>query len=256
MKDLYRRSALERLSSPEQTDKVIRIAPSMSWLSLAAAAAVLVFIAVWSFAASIPEEIRVKGVIDAPADACTVYAHMPGKVERVHVAVGDEVDIGAPMMTLAVPQGACFTVPAPQRGTVSEIIVPAGGEAGENEALIRILPKGAPRVVCSVPAYGANRIGCGAQARVTLGSVQESACEPVTARVICIGTSAGPAEETAHASDEGGGMKEEAADGEAVSVTLELDADPGVTVGSDCLVSLIIGESRPVDRLLSAIRDR
>ena len=49
MADLYRKSSLERISSPEQLDKVLRVTSPMSWLALIAITVMIVIITIWSF---------------------------------------------------------------------------------------------------------------------------------------------------------------------------------------------------------------
>ena len=48
MADLYRKSSLEKLSNPEQLDRMIRISSPMSWLALAAVLLVIVAAAIWA----------------------------------------------------------------------------------------------------------------------------------------------------------------------------------------------------------------
>ena len=48
MAQVYRKSALEKLSSPDQIDKALTIVSPMSWLAIAAATAVVVVTIIWS----------------------------------------------------------------------------------------------------------------------------------------------------------------------------------------------------------------
>lgn len=49
MAELYRKSSLERISSPDQLDTMLKISSPMSWLALAGATLIVVVTLVWAF---------------------------------------------------------------------------------------------------------------------------------------------------------------------------------------------------------------
>ena len=59
---------------------------------------------------------------------------MPGAVVAVHVAVGDVVDTGAPLVTLEAMKMEHVVV-APGPGHVTEILVRPGTQVGRGQAL-------------------------------------------------------------------------------------------------------------------------
>ena len=62
MADIYRKSALERLSNPEQLDKAIVVTSPMTWLALGAAAVIAVGLLIWSFVGSLQQTVSGVGV--------------------------------------------------------------------------------------------------------------------------------------------------------------------------------------------------
>jgi biotin carboxyl carrier protein len=67
----------------------------------------------------------------------TVEAPMPGSVVRVHVAVGDPVDGGTPLVTLEAMKME-HVVAAPGPGRVTEIAVRPGAQVGRGDQLATI----------------------------------------------------------------------------------------------------------------------
>lgn len=80
---------------------------------------------------------------DAPAAAGgpRVTAEMPGKVVRVHVAVGDRVEAGAPLLILEAMKMESELV-APLAGRVAGVTVAAGDTVALGDLLIEIAPDG------------------------------------------------------------------------------------------------------------------
>ncbi len=69
--NIFRKEALERLSSPEQLDQLMQIVTPRSWLPLAALSSLLACGLVWSFVGRIPVTTSGKGVL--------VYDDLPDK---------------------------------------------------------------------------------------------------------------------------------------------------------------------------------
>lgn len=97
MADLYRKSALERMSNPEQLDKVLKVTSPMSWIALMGITLIIVVTVVWSILGTIPETITVKGVVSAVVGSNSVYTEDAGKVVSLRVREGDEVHLGDPV---------------------------------------------------------------------------------------------------------------------------------------------------------------
>ena len=63
MAQLFRKSSIERLSSPEQLDKAIVVTSPMSWTVLIGIALIIVCFTVWAFCGTMPTVLKGKGVI-------------------------------------------------------------------------------------------------------------------------------------------------------------------------------------------------
>ena len=68
MADLFRKSALERLSSPEQLDKAITVSKPASWLALLGVLIMVVAVVIWSVLGSLPTSMDVSGIVISTGD--------------------------------------------------------------------------------------------------------------------------------------------------------------------------------------------
>ena len=89
MADLYRKSSLERMSNPEQLDKVLKVTSPLSWLALLGLTFIIVVTIVWSIIGTIPETVTAKGIISPAVGSNSVYSEDTGTVVSLRVRAGD-----------------------------------------------------------------------------------------------------------------------------------------------------------------------
>lgn len=97
---IFRKVALERLSSPEQLDQLLQVTSPKSWLSLVALGVVLSAAVTWGFVGSIPTVASGEGILLRQGGVSDLVATGQGQVEEVRVAVGDVVEKGQVVATL------------------------------------------------------------------------------------------------------------------------------------------------------------
>lgn len=94
MADIFRRKSLDRLSSPEQLDKMIVINSPMTWLALIGGA-VIIFVAVlWGILGRVPITEEGNGILLTENVLTSVYAQTEGVVTKTYVSSGDQVEEG------------------------------------------------------------------------------------------------------------------------------------------------------------------
>lgn len=93
-REIFRKVALERLSSPEQLDQLVQVTSPASWLALAGILLLLGAAGAWSVYGSIPTEATGEGVLLRQSGVSDLVSTGAGQVEEVLVAVGDEVQPG------------------------------------------------------------------------------------------------------------------------------------------------------------------
>jgi HlyD family secretion protein len=91
---IFRKVALERLSSPEQLDQLLQVTNPRGWLALGALGAVLLAALAWSILGSIPTEAAGEGILLRQGGVTSLVAAEQGQVEELLVAVGDVIAKG------------------------------------------------------------------------------------------------------------------------------------------------------------------
>ncbi|HEV8578618.1 MAG TPA: NHLP bacteriocin system secretion protein [Thermoanaerobaculia bacterium] len=91
---IFRKVALERLSSPEQLDQLMQVTDPKGWLALGAMGALLLTSLAWGVFGSIPTEARGEGILLRQGGVSSLVAAENGQVEEILVAVGDVIEKG------------------------------------------------------------------------------------------------------------------------------------------------------------------
>lgn len=91
---IFRKVALERLSSPEQLDQLLQVTNPRGWLALGALGALLLTSLVWAIFGSIPTEAGGEGILLRQGGVTSLVAAEQGQVEEVLVSVGDVIEKG------------------------------------------------------------------------------------------------------------------------------------------------------------------
>lgn len=274
MADLYRKSSLERMASPEQLDKVLTVTSPMSWLALAGITFVLVVTVIWSIVGTIPETITARGIVSSVVGSNSVYTQDAGTVVSLRVRTGDPVHLGDPVMTYRNSANQTVTVYSDQVGTVSALTVKLDDTFSPGKDVIRVAPlSAAPQlVVCYVPLAQAKRLERGMNVNITLDALDSNSYGHMAARIVNI--DAYPTPREGITSVIGADNYLESAftkDGAVVAVACELALDPGtasgyywsnakgasvqVQNGSLVTAKIVTDEVAPITKLFSKLRD-
>lgn len=122
-KDIFRKVALERLSSPEELDQLMQVTTSKGWLALLSLGILLAAALVWGFFGRIPTTVDAQGVLLRAEGVYNVPAVTAGQVTGLYVNVGDVVAEGQTIARISQAGGAATgaRVVSPQTGRVTEI---------------------------------------------------------------------------------------------------------------------------------------
>lgn len=94
---IFRKVALERLSSPEQLDQLMQVTNPRGWLALSGLGALLLTAVGWGFLGSIPREADGEGILLRRGGVSSLVAAEAGQVEELVVAVGDVIGKDQPV---------------------------------------------------------------------------------------------------------------------------------------------------------------
>ena len=93
-KEIFRKVALERLSSPEQLDQLITITTPVGWLALLVIGGLLFSAIFWGIYGSIPTKVQGQGIILKQAGIFSLQAQGGGEIMKINVEVGDVIEQG------------------------------------------------------------------------------------------------------------------------------------------------------------------
>src|SRR5688572_11542552 len=100
---LFRKAALQRLSSPEQLDLLMQVTNPRAWLALAALGLLLVAAILWSIFGVIPTKISGKGILIRTGGVFDVVSLGGGRLIEINVTSGDLVKKNQVIARIAQP---------------------------------------------------------------------------------------------------------------------------------------------------------
>lgn len=188
MADLYRKASLDRISSPEQLDKALKVTSPMSWLALAGVTLIVIVTLIWSIVGTIPVTITTPGLVSSLVGSNAIYSSETGTVVSVRVRPGDEVHLGDTILTYKNSANEIKTIYSDQVGTVTEIVAAKDATLIPGSEVVRITPKVQANqiVVCYVPLSQAKKIERGMTVNVSLDSLDSQSYGNMVARVVNI----------------------------------------------------------------------
>jgi multidrug efflux pump subunit AcrA (membrane-fusion protein) len=99
---IFRKSSLERISSPEQLNEYIKITHPGVWGVILGCLAILIAVGFWGFYGNIPDSVKAEGVIFPQNGAISVIPTASGRISDMRVHTGDFVQEG--QIIAVIPQ--------------------------------------------------------------------------------------------------------------------------------------------------------
>jgi len=101
---IFRKVALERLSSPEQLDSMMRVISPRAWLMLVPLLALIALAIAWSIFGSLPSKVSGRCILINPTGLAEVVSDSAGRITELNLAVGDRVKAGQVIGLVAQPE--------------------------------------------------------------------------------------------------------------------------------------------------------
>jgi HlyD family secretion protein len=114
-RQIFRQVALDRLASPEQLDRLMRVTEPRGWIALGGLCLVVVFAVIWSVVGRIPTTIVGTGILLSSAGIREVESIGSGIVSDVRVTVGDRLGVGDTVAIVGQPRLAQQVAQARER---------------------------------------------------------------------------------------------------------------------------------------------
>jgi len=100
---IFREVALERLSSPDELDRLLKVTDFKGWIAQLTIFALIVLALTWGYIGRIPSVVSGQGVIVRRGGVLNVVAAGSGVVAQLKVKVGDRISEGQIVTTVAQP---------------------------------------------------------------------------------------------------------------------------------------------------------
>ncbi|MCC5789724.1 MAG: NHLP bacteriocin system secretion protein [Opitutales bacterium] len=91
---LFRKVSLERLSSPEQLDRLLEVVSPRGWLALLTVFLALAAGLTWGFLGNLPSKVEGQGILIRGCSVLDVVSEHSGRLEQILVRSGDLVEEG------------------------------------------------------------------------------------------------------------------------------------------------------------------
>lgn len=275
MAELYRKSALEKISSPEQLDKALTVTSPLSWLALIAVTLIIIVTVIWSIVGTIPVTVTSNGIVASPVSTNAVYTTESGTVTSVLVYAGSSLHFGDPVLSYRTGNGDVKTIYSDQVGTVSNVTLKAGDSITQGNEILRVSPTltGNQVIVCYVTLGDAKKIERGMMVNVTLSSAESQTYGHMSARVINVDSYVSSTDGMSYVLGKNNNLAStfQTNGAAVVAVTCELFPDEStasgyywsnkkgaeleVTNGSLVSAKVIVEEVPPIEKLFAKIKE-
>ena len=132
---MFRKEALEKLSSPEQLDQLLRVTSPRGWLALLGFGLLIGAAIAWSVLGSIPSTIAGDGILIRGEGVQLIDAPQPGQVAKLFVSAGDLIQANQIVATITADNGS-IDVHSPRVGRVLELRVSEGAVVQAGTVLV------------------------------------------------------------------------------------------------------------------------
>jgi len=274
MADLYRKSALDKLSNPEQLDRMIKVSSPLSWLALVAVLLVIAVTVVWSIFGTLPTTETVSGMIVDSNSVNSIYSENAGTLEKYAKEVGNEVKKGDKIAEIKLSDGTTKAVNADRDGVLSVLSLEAGTPVLAGTEIARITPKdmGAQVIVCYVPLAYAQKFEVGMEVLVYPTSIDSQKYGHMEAEIVSVDDYATNVNSLAYVLGSGNMVAEQfAANGPIVSVVCKIKTDSAtksgyywssdsaknltISNGTVITAKIVVDECAPITKLIGKFKD-
>ncbi len=172
MGSIFRKSALERLSSPEQLDKTIKITSPLSWLVILGVAVIISAFIFWSVSGNLPTTMTATGIVVNGYDTIPIHSMYAGKITESELVLDKKLVKGDVIGAIKNESGSESKIISTQTGTVTSVNFNVGDKINKYDLIARVTPdvESDDIVIAYLPIEDGKKIQVGMKAIVTPAS--------------------------------------------------------------------------------------
>ncbi|MBO4373513.1 MAG: hypothetical protein J5829_00235 [Lachnospiraceae bacterium] len=137
----YRRAAMEKHSSPDRLDVMIKIIPPVFWVAVMGGVLIAGIIVLWSILGKLPVDLQTVGIYISRDGIHSVYSKNSGIVEEVYIRAGNEISENQIIARYSMDKANDdLNLLAERRAKVEAVTLESTGdvETADNQSLISI----------------------------------------------------------------------------------------------------------------------
>ncbi|MCH5187241.1 MAG: HlyD family efflux transporter periplasmic adaptor subunit [Oscillospiraceae bacterium] len=189
MSQIFRKSSIEKLSSPDQLDRAIIITSPMSWIGLIGLFIILISVMIWAFLGSMTTTYTAMGVISAGKNTNSLYSDVSGTISEIYVRPGDSVKSEGLIASVIDEAGDRYEISAGQDCVISRQEAFEGDSITQGDRLFVVSPAEKGNVVvCYVGIDEVQSLALGMKVNITPVSVDGQKYGHMKGEVINIDT--------------------------------------------------------------------
>ncbi len=170
---MFRKEALEKLSSPEQLDQLLKVTSPRGWLALLGLGLLIAAVVVWGFVGSIPSTLNGQGILIRGDAVQLIDAPDGGQVSQLSVKAGDTIKANQVVATLATA-GGNVEIHSPRDGRVLELRVSEGAFVQTGAVLVSFeLAQEDLQAVLYLPAADGKKVHPGMDVQIAPSTVSQ-----------------------------------------------------------------------------------
>ncbi len=188
-KTIFREAALERLSSPEELDRLMQITTPRGWLALIATGILLLTALVLSLIWPLPAIVRGNCILTSSSDMTSVLSTAPGRIKWL-AYTDDVVEKDQIIAHIYLPDSATpVNVASPRRGRILDIQVTDENLVSTGTPIMSLEPLDQQqdlKVIIFLPPLEGAQVTTGAPVQITPATVKRETVGYLEGTVIAV----------------------------------------------------------------------
>jgi hypothetical protein len=265
MIDPFRKQALDRISSPEELDRVVRVARPGTWVALGGLLLVIAAVLLWATLSTVTTTISGVGFVLPEGGLSGSAATEEGTIAHVDVAVGTRLAPGGQVAVITTPDGREIPVTSAEAGTVAEILHLPGDFVPPGDVVAIVRPDKPPAVEAFLPQRDAKDASQGDPVWIAPSSASPSQYGYALGTIVRLGQFPIPPDALLNLLESPLAVQQVTSQGPVVHALVEFeradtasgvawtasDGPPGpLDLGTPTDVQVVIGQRAPIDYVI------